>query len=170
MHYEYGSIVHKLQAERLAVAKKRLAAEDKSNALLDELRLLPRNAPWHALATTVRQSQAYAADSYAVKRAIQEFTGLSGRVLTRYFKILESVETAAAAAGVSPDDLLSNDLDAMEVATRLHDRSPQLGIIAMRGLRQGLITVSEVSDRLVRIPFNPADANIVQAPRQKSRG
>jgi hypothetical protein len=121
---------------------------------------------WFVVAGLMRKVLGSADDqSDEVRSAAHEVTGLSWGVLTRYLNVLVRVERAAYAANVAPDDLLSRGFNGVELAVRLFDRSAESGIEALRGLRDGTKTVSDVRKALDLAAPGGADAAVVMRSR-----
>jgi hypothetical protein len=82
-----------------------------------------------------------------MKAAAEDGTGLSGQILGRYVSLLSRIKRIAAEEGVAVESLLSPVFNAQEVAARLYDRAPGIGIeslLDIERVRSLCLTLAQV--------------------------
>lgn len=110
--------------------------------------------PWFALGDMFAKALATAADADLVdlRTAASEATRLSGGVLRRYVVLLDRLRAIAAVHGLARDELVSRVFNAAEVAARIYDLDPEEGLVALKDLKAGAATLSELRRRLADLP------------------
>jgi hypothetical protein len=91
-----------------------------------------------------------------LKAAAEDGTGLSGQILGRYVSLLSRIQRIAAEKGVVVESLLSPVFNAQEVAARLYDRAPEIGIESLLDLAAGSVKLAVLRKRLEDAPSGAA--------------
>jgi hypothetical protein len=110
--------------------------------------------PWSVLGDMFAKALATATDADLVdlRTAASEATRLSRGVLRRYVVLLDRLRAIAATHGLARDELVSRVFNAAEVAARIYDLDPGQGMTALRDLKAGAVTLSELRRRLADLP------------------
>jgi hypothetical protein len=121
---------------------------------------LPGRRPWFEIAAILSDWLDRAPDRSAAARIREraaEATELSQGVLRRYVSVLSKLRAVARSEGIDLADLVSADFNPSEVAVRIHDRNADEGLKALRDLKAGNATLSDLRERLASVPVDVPD-------------
>lgn len=122
--------------------------------------------PWFVLGTLLKESLDAAADDAAVARirlSGAEAAQLSSGVLRRFVSLLDRLQAIALIEGLDVEALTSPVFNAAEVAVRIYDRNPEVGLQAIRDLKAGQTTLVKLRELLSTVPAKVAARNARQA-------
>ena len=111
--------------------------------------------PWFRIAERLGDAFDAAGDGDIVadmKAAAEDGTGLSGQILGRYVSLLSRMKRIASEEGVAVESLLSPVFNAQEVAARLYERAPGIGLESLLDLAAGSVTLAILRKRLEDAP------------------
>jgi hypothetical protein len=150
--------------------KKPLQQAEKLEAFRQQLADRRVRAPWHSIARQMDELIAATAGSGEARReqafrVAKEATGLDRALLGRYLTTLRRVKSAAAALGIDPDGLLAVGLNALEMALRLYDRSPERGLESFQRLKSGRMSLKEVRHMLADAPQGKVGDDVAMRSR-----
>lgn len=91
-----------------------------------------------------------------VRSRVEEASGLSWGIVTRYVSVLRRIRSVAAAHGVPLAALASRGFNASEAAVRLYARSPEQGIEALLGRQAAATTLGSIRRKLAAAPVDAA--------------
>lgn len=152
------------------MVKKPLQQAEKLEAFRQQLADRRVRAPWHSIARQMDELIAATAGSGEARREqafrlAKEATGLDRALLGRYLTTLRRVKSAAAALGIDPDGLLAVGLNALEMALRLYDRSPERGLESFQRLKSGRMSLKEVRHMLADAPQGKVGDDVAMRSR-----
>src|ERR1700676_303824 len=152
------------------MVKKPLQQAEKLEAFRQQLADRRVRAPWHSIARQMDELIAATAGSGEARReqafrVAKEATGLDRALLGRYLTTLRRVKSAAAALGIDPDGLLAVGLNALEMALRLYDRSPERGLESFQRLKSGRMSLKEVRHMLADAPQGKVGDDVAMRSR-----
>jgi hypothetical protein len=133
--------------------KSLLTARKKFEREMREVR--DAGGPWFKIAERLGDEFDSAVDGDVaadMKAAAEDGTGLSGQILGRYVSLLGRIRRIATEEGVAVESLLSPVFNAQEVAARLYDRAPEIGIESLLDLAAGSVTLAVLRKRLEDAP------------------
>ena len=116
--------------------------------------------PWHEMAMDLDRAIGKSGLSGSELRAAFEAKfGLSWGIVTRYVSVLKKVRQIAERHDLPTEALLSRGFNTTEIAVRLYDREPGQGLEALKGLREGAMSLSSVRRRLAQAPVSGSGAS-----------
>lgn len=115
--------------------------------------------PWFVLGSLLKEALDAAPDDAAVARirlSAAETARLSPGVLRRFVSLLDRLQAIATVEGLDVDALTSPVFNAAEVAVRIYDRNPAVGLQAIRDLKAGQTTLVKLRELLSTVPAKVA--------------
>jgi hypothetical protein len=101
-----------------------------------------------------------------VARKIAEAeTRLTWGLLARYLSVMRRLRAVSSQEHISIEQLLSNGFNAVEIAVRIYERSPKDGLLALRDLNRGDLTLAQVRLMLESSKPGRADESAVAKGR-----
>jgi len=153
------------------MVNERSAQEEKLATFRRQLEDRQRGRPWYELARGLDEAMRGAAElgygSDVIKRMAEQATGLSPGLVMRYVSTYRRIGVAAKAAGVAPEFLLAPGFNPVEMAVRLYDRSPEVGLQALKELAEGRLGSSDLRKMLSKAVA--ADASVAASRSRTHR-
>jgi hypothetical protein len=105
------------------------------------------------------------AEEDSARKIAEAETRLTWGLLARYLSVMRRLRTVSSQEHVPIDQLLSNGFNAVEIAVRIYERSRTDGLLALRELNRGDLTLAQVRHMLKTSKPGRADESVVAKGR-----